>query len=89
MTDDFAELVVEGTEAYERIVEFAKELAPPMLEKIRLFEAEGSLFSQLGIEREIDRGAQEQGMAEIGRLHRDQPDRSAGGHRREYRSFCR
>jgi ribonuclease G len=54
LTDDFAELVVEGTEAYERIVEFAKELAPPMLEKIRLFEAEGSLFSQLGIEREID-----------------------------------
>ena len=53
-TDDFTELLVDGTEAYERIVEFAAEVAPWLEDRIRLFEDEGSLFSQLGIEREID-----------------------------------
>jgi ribonuclease G len=53
-TDDFSELLVDGTEAYERIVEFAGEVAPWLLDRIRLFEDEGSLFVQLGIEREID-----------------------------------
>jgi ribonuclease G len=53
-TDDFSELLVDGTEAYERVIEFAGEVMPRQLEKIRLFEDEGSLLAQLGIEREID-----------------------------------
>jgi ribonuclease G len=53
-TDDFAELLVDGTEAYERIVGFAAKVAPWLEERARLFEDEGSLFEQLGIEREID-----------------------------------
>ena len=53
-TDDFDELLVDGTETYERIVEFAAEVAPWLEDRARLFEDEGSLFAQLGIEREID-----------------------------------
>ena len=53
-TDDFDELLVDGTETYERIVEFAAEVAPWLEARARLFEDEGSLFAQLGIEREID-----------------------------------
>jgi len=53
-TDDFSEVLVDGTEAYERIVEFAGVVAPWVLDRVRLFEDEGSLFAQLGIEREID-----------------------------------
>ena len=34
-------------------------------------------------------GAQEQGVAEVGRLHRHQPDRGAGRHRRQYRPVRR
>lgn len=53
-TDDFSELLVDGTEAYERIVAFAGKVAPWLEERTRLFEDEGSLFTQLGIEREIN-----------------------------------
>ena len=53
-TDDFSELLVDGTEAYERIVEFAATVVPHLEERIRLFEEEGSLLERLGIEREID-----------------------------------
>ena len=54
LTDDFTELLVDGTEAYEKIVEFAAKVAPSLTDCVRLFEDEGSLFEQLGIEREID-----------------------------------
>jgi ribonuclease G len=53
-TDDFSELMVDGTEAYERIVEFAGVVAPWLSDRIRLCENEGLLFTQLGIDREID-----------------------------------
>jgi ribonuclease G len=53
-TDDFDELLVDGTETYERIVEFAADVAPWLEDRAKLFEDEGSLFDQLGIEREID-----------------------------------
>ena len=52
-TDDVAELLVDGSDMFERVVGFAGELAPRLVDRVRLFEEEGAMFSRLGIEREI------------------------------------
>ena len=52
-TDEVAELLVDGPEVFERVMDFAAEVAPRLTDRIRLFEEEAALFSRLGIEREI------------------------------------
>ena len=52
-TDEVVELLVDGTEVYERVVDFASEVAPLLVDRIRLFEEEAALFARLGIENEI------------------------------------
>ncbi len=53
-TDDVAELLVDGTEVYERVSLLARKIAPALEDRIRLFEEEGALFARLGVEREIE-----------------------------------
>ncbi len=53
-TAEIEEVLVDGTEAYDEIVSFTRGLSPHLTERVRLWEEEGTLFEELGIEREID-----------------------------------
>ncbi len=53
-TAEIEEVLVDGTEAYDEIVSFTRGLAPKLVERVRLWNEEGTLFEELGIEREID-----------------------------------
>ncbi|MFQ5525296.1 MAG: ribonuclease E/G [Thermoanaerobaculia bacterium] len=53
-TAEIREVLVDGTEAYEEIVSFIRRLAPHLAGRVRLWKEEGTLFEELGIEREID-----------------------------------
>lgn len=53
-TRSIEELLVDGTEAYDEIVSFTAERAPWLSDRVRLWNEEGMLFEELGIEREIE-----------------------------------
>ena len=54
-TSEIEELLVDGTEAYDEIVSLTTLIAPWLADRVRLWEEEGTLFEELGIEREIDK----------------------------------
>ncbi len=53
-TDEIEEVLVDGAEAYDEIVSFSRSLGHGLGDRVRLWDEEGTLFQQLGIEREID-----------------------------------
>lgn len=53
-TSEIEEILVDGTEVYDEIVSFSRNLGPGLADRVRLWDEEGTLFEQLGIEREID-----------------------------------
>jgi ribonuclease G len=53
-TAEIEEVLVDGTEAYDEIVSFTRGLSHGLVDRIRLWNEEGTLFEELGIERAID-----------------------------------
>ncbi|MDH4066884.1 MAG: Rne/Rng family ribonuclease [Acidobacteriota bacterium] len=53
-TAEIEEVLVDGTEVYDAILSFTREMAPQLADRVRLWKEEGTLFEELGIEREID-----------------------------------
>ena len=53
-TAEIEELLVDGTEAYDEIMSYSRSLGHGLGNRVRLWDEEGTLFEQLGIEREID-----------------------------------
>jgi len=53
-TTEIEEVLVDGTEAYDEIVSYSRSLGHGLGDRVRLWDEEGTLFEQLGIEREID-----------------------------------
>jgi ribonuclease G len=51
---DFSVLWVDGEGTYERIVEFLDQVQPALVNKVRLFRQEATLFDQFGIEEQIE-----------------------------------
>ena len=82
-------LWVDGEETYERIVEFLDQVQPQLVSRVKLYREERGPLRALR-HRGGDRGRPEdQGLAQVGRLHRDQPDRGAGRDRRQHRPLRR
>ena len=89
LRQDFAVLWVDGEETYERIVEFLDQVQPGLVAKVKLFRQERDPVRAVR-HRGADRGGpQEQGLAQVGRLHRHQPHRGAGRDRRQHRPLRR
>ena len=53
---------------------------------MKLYTKDFPIFEEYGVQAEIDKALRQQGLAEVGRLHRHQPDRSAGRDRRQHRA---
>ena len=74
LNDDFSAIRIDDREEHARVVRLVERIMPGMVERVRHYAKE---FSDLrGIRRAgRDRqGDPEQGVAQVGRLHRDQPD---------------
>lgn len=50
----FSMLWIDGEESYTRVVEFLAEVQPTLLDRVRLYRQEGSLFERFGIDEEIE-----------------------------------
>ena len=59
------------------------------LPRVKLYTKPFPIFEEYGVQAEIDKALQEQGVAEVGRLDRHQPDRGAGRDRRQHRPLRR
>lgn len=53
-TAEIEVVMVDGTEAFDEIVSFIRDLAPGLVDRVRFWNEEGTLFEELGIERAID-----------------------------------
>lgn len=51
---DMSVLWIDGEETYERVVEFLDQVQPRLVDKVRLYRQEESLFERFGVEKEIE-----------------------------------
>ncbi|HYA39520.1 MAG TPA: Rne/Rng family ribonuclease, partial [Candidatus Methylomirabilis sp.] len=51
---DIGEVLVDNTEIYERMKKFMQQVAPPFLDKLKLYKDETPLFSRFQIEHQIE-----------------------------------
>ena len=89
LTDEFQAIRIDNAQEYQRVLELVERILPSAgAEGEALLEAVSDLrrVRRPGRDRQ---GAQEQGVAEVGRLDRHQPDRGAGRHRRQHRPLRR
>ncbi len=86
---DFSQIWVDTEEEYERVVRFAQRFQPSLVRRIKLYTKTTPLYEHFGIQERDQQRTEVQGVAEERRLHRDQPDRSAGGDRHQHRQVRR
>jgi len=69
-------------------VRFLNRFSPTLVRRVKLYTKETRSSSTSASGRNLE-GPALQGMAQVGRLDRHQPDRGAGGHRHQYRQVRR
>ena len=87
--EDFKAVWMDSEEVYESVLRFVERLHPNMVPHVKLYTRVGPHLRRLQHHRRTGEGPAVEGLAEVGRLHRRQPDRSAGGHRRQHRQVRR
>jgi hypothetical protein len=89
-TQDVERVVVDSREEYQKILEFCETFMPQLKSFVDRALRKGRTPLRLLRNRNGDQpGPGPEDLAEIGRIHRDRPDRSADGDRREHRALCR
>ena len=89
LTDEFQAIRIDNAQEYQRVLELVERILPNLAPKVKLYTKP---YPDLrGVRRPGgDRqGAQEQGVAEVRRLDRHQPDRGARRDRRQHRPLRR
>ena len=89
VTSDFSAIWVDSDEEYERILRFANRFQPALVRARQALHQRDAAVRTVRPERGNQQGAQVESLAEERRLHRHQPDRSAGGDRRQHRQVRR
>ena len=82
---DISEIVVDGDAGYRDAKDFMRMLMPSHAKNVKPYKEAAAAVPELPCGSAARRHVQPGGAAEIGRLHRHQPDRSPGRHRRELR----
>ena len=83
---DVDEIIVEGDEGYKNAKDFMRMLMPSHAKNVKPYQRTACRCSSaINIEAQLDAMFSADRDAEVRRLHRHQPDRSAGLHRRELR----
>jgi Ribonuclease G/E len=89
LSPEFKSVWVDSVDQYQRIVEFLDQIQPNLVSRVRLYPPRGADLRRVR-DRAGDReGAEVEGLAEVGRLHRHQSDRGARRDRREHRQVRR
>ena len=54
LNEDFSVVWVEGEETYARVVDFVDQIQPSLVDRVRLFQQDGGLFSRFSLDEEIE-----------------------------------
>ena len=82
---DIDEILVGGDEGYQEARDFMRMLMPSHAKNVKPFRDTLPIFTRFAHREPARRHVPAGGAAALRRLHRDQPDRSAGGDRRQLR----
>jgi hypothetical protein len=80
---DIDEVLVAGEEGYREAKDFMRMLMPSHAKNVQPYRDATPIFTRFGVEPQLDADVLTAGHPALGRLHRHQPDRSAGVDRRE------
>ena len=89
LTDEFQAIRIDNAQEHQRVLELVERIMPNARaegEAVREAVSDLRRVRRPGRDRQ---GAQEQGVAEVGRIDRHQPDRGARRHRRQHRPLRR
>ena len=89
LTDEFQAIRIDNAQEYQRVLELVERILPNLAPKVKLYTKPFPIFDEYGVQARDRQGAQEQGVAEVGRVDRHQPDRSARRDRRQHRPLRR
>ena len=89
LTDEFPAIRIDNAQEYQRVLELVERIMPALAPKVKLYDEAVSDLRGVRRPGRDRQGAQEQGVAEVGRLDRHQPDRGAGRDRRQHRPLRR
>ncbi len=78
------EIVVAGETGYREARQFMRLLMPSHVNSVQLYRDTSPVFAKAGRRISARRDVLQPGDAEVGRLHRHQPDRGAGRDRRQF-----
>ena len=84
LTDDYTAIRIDSYQEYQRVLELVERMMPALAPKVKHYNKD---FPDLrGIRRpgRARQGAPQQGVAEVGRVDRHQPDRGARRRRRQH-----
>ena len=82
---DIDEILVAGDEGYHEAKDFMRMLMPSHAKNVKPYEDALPIFSRFGVENQLDAMFYAGRAIALRRLHRDQPDRSARRHQRQFR----
>ena len=71
------------------MLRFVQRFQPALVSRVKLYTRSTPIFDEFNITVGAGKSPASQSLAEIRRLHRHQPDRSAGGHRYQHRQIRR
>ena len=81
------EIIVAGEAGFREARQFMRLLMPSHVNSVQLYRDTQPVFAKAGVEVPARRDVLQSGDAEVGRLHRHQPDRGARRHRRQFGTF--
>ena len=88
-TEEFKAIWVDNEELYESVLRFVQRFQPEPGDPGEAVHPARADLRRLQYHRRSSKRPAAQSVAEVGRLHRDQPDRSAGGGRCQHRQVRR
>ena len=89
LTDDYTAIRLDDEAEHRRVVALVERIMPASLPRVKLYTKEFPIFEEYGDPGGDRQGAAPEGLAQVGRLPRDQPDRGAGRDRRQHRALRR
>ena len=89
LSPEFSAIRINAEDLFDQVLNYVRQIQPQMLHRVKFYSKTYPIFEEYGRTVGNRQGAPQQSLVEVGRLHRDQPDRGARRHRREHRALHR
>jgi ribonuclease G len=84
LTEDFSAIRIDNAQEHRHVLELIQRIMPNLAPRVKLYNKDYPIFEEYGVQAEIDKALKSKVWLKSGGLDCYQPDRSAGGHRRQH-----